>query len=155
MQKSLTNGLFYATIEKNAEHSACERINTMNVDFEAALQFINLESYDKAEASLNKAIKTEEDKGDKTTATQYRCVLGELFANLGRAQDAREQFEMVLEFCDSTHTLQAQRAISQRYIDAFDGKIPAPAPAKRNPSVPLIPKPVPDKGFIAGKMNKR
>lgn len=155
MQKTLTKRFFYATIEKNAEHSACERNKTMNIDYEAALQYIDLGNYEKAEESLNKAIKAELDKNDPSSAAKYRCVLGELFANLGRPDDARGQFEQVLEFCGTTHTLEPQRLISQRYIDAFDGKIPAPAPAKRNPSVPLIPKPVQDKGFISGKMKRR
>lgn len=155
MQKTLTKRLFYATIEKNAEHSACERKNTMNIDFEAALQYIDLEDYAKAEEKLNKAIKTEEDKDNPADAAKYRCVLGELFANLGRADEARAHFEQVVDFCSRTHTLEAQRRISQRYIDMFDGKIPAPAPGKRNPSVPIIPKPVQDKGFISGKMKRR
>lgn len=128
----------------------------MNIDYEAALRYIDLENYEKAEESLRKAIQTEEDKNDPTAATQYRCVLGELFANLGRADEARALFEQVIDFCDRTNTLGQQRMISRRFIDAFDGKIPSPAaPAKRNPSVPLVPKPVQDKGFIAGKMKRR
>lgn len=130
----------------------------MNIDYEAALQYIDLENYEKAEASLRKAIKTEEDRNDLTAATQYRCVLGELFANLGKADEARALFEQVIDFCARTNTLEPQRLIARRFIDVFDGKLPLPAPAapaKRNPSVPLVPKPVQDKGFIAGKMKRR
>lgn len=125
----------------------------MNVDYEAALQYIDLGNYEKAQASLEKAIETEESKNDMEAAAQYRCVLGELYANLGIVSSARAQFDEVLDYCTTTNTLPAQRNIAQSYIDAFDGKVPAPP--KRNPSVPLVPKPVQDKAFISGKMRRK
>lgn len=125
----------------------------MNIHYDAALQYIDLGNYEKAQTSLEKAISIEEEKGDITCAAQYRCVLGELFANLGDVPHSREQFEKVLDHCNATNTLPSQRVIAQRYIDAFDGKIPAPA--KRNPSIPLIPKPVQDKSFISEKMRRK
>ena len=62
----------------------------MNVEFEAALQYINLESYDNAISHLNKAIDKEMDEGNEGTAMEYRCVLGELLANLDRKEEARD-----------------------------------------------------------------
>lgn len=127
----------------------------MNVNYEAALQYIDIGNYEKAQESLEKAITIEEEKGDGLAAAQYRCVLGELFANLGNVENAREQFQRVIYYCDNTNTLGTQRKIAQTYIDAFDGKIPAPAKPTRNPSVPLVPKPVQDKSFISGKMRRK
>ncbi len=126
----------------------------MNIDFEAALKYIDLGSYDKAIEKLRSAIDKEKDNPE--TAAQYRCVLGELFANLGRKDESRAELEQVLDYCDETHTLEKQRAIAQTYIDAFDGKIahPAAQPAKRPGDVPLVPKPRQDKGFINRQSRK-
>ena len=121
----------------------------MNIDFEAALRYIDLGSYDKAIDSLKAAINKEIEKENDADATQYRCVLGELLANLGRKEEAREEFEQVLDFCDQTFILQKQRAIALAYLNAFDGIITeAPQPERRPGDVPLIPKPRQDKGFI-------
>lgn len=127
----------------------------MNMDFEAALKYIDLGSYDKAIEKLQSAI--EKESGDEDTAMQYRCVLGELHANLGNAAEARAEFEKVLAYCEETHTLQKQKAIAQTYIDAMDGKLEMPKqPAQKRPGdVPVVPKPVQNKGFISRQMSKK
>ena len=125
----------------------------MNMDFEAAMQFINMEQYDKAVEKLNIAIAKEEEK-DECMAIQYRCVLGELLANLGRTQEARAELVQVKEYCDKSHLLPKQNQIASTLIDVIDGRIKPPAPA-RNPSVPLVPKPVQNRGFISKQMGKR
>lgn len=129
----------------------------MNVDFEAALRYIDLGNYDKAEELLNSAIAKEEEEGKEETAVKYRCVLGELLINIGRVDDSRKEFDKVLEYCDETHTLTDQRKIAQTYIDFLDGKIKAPAKkaAQRPGDVPIVPKPVQNKAFISRQMNKR
>ena len=126
----------------------------MNMDFEAALKYIDLGSYDKAIEKLNSAI--EQVSADEDTAIQYRCVLGELHANLGNKDEARAEFEKVIAYCDEHLTLEKQRAIAQTYIDAFDGKLKAPQPAQKRPGdVPVVPKPVQNKGFISRQMNRK
>ena len=47
----------------------------MNVNFEMALQYINLGSYEKAENELKTAIAAETEKGNLSVAAEYRCVL--------------------------------------------------------------------------------
>lgn len=126
--------------------------SNMNVDFEAALRYIDLGSYDTAIKMLKSAIEKEADAPD--TATKYRCVLGELYANLGRQQESRAEFEQVLNYCESTCTLPQQRGIAKAFIDAFDGKAPAPEAEKRPGFVPLVPKPMQDRGFIAKQTRK-
>ena len=129
----------------------------MNVDFDAALRYIDLGNYDKAEALLNSAIAKEEEEGKEETAVKYRCVLGELLINIGRGNDARNEFDKVLAYCDDTHTLSEQRKIAQTYIDVLDGKIKLPAKkaAQRPGDVPIVPKPVQNKAFISRQMNKK
>lgn len=132
----------------------------MNVNFEAALQLINLGNYDKAIAELNKAIDAEMAKDNESTATEYRCVLGELLANLDRKEDARIEFATVVEYCEFSNSLSKQKAIAEVFIKAIDEGKPLPAgsvrPApKRNSALPLIPKPVQNKSFIAKQMGKR
>lgn len=124
----------------------------MNIDFEAALRYIDLGSYDTAIEKLKTAIDNEKENPE--AATQYRCVLGELYANLGRKDESRAEFEQVLDYCDDTHDLPKQRAIAKTYIDAFDGKIPVQEAAKRPGDAPLVPKPRQDKGFIARQSRK-
>lgn len=127
----------------------------MNFEFEAALRYIDLGSYDKAVEMLKTSIEKESE--DPGTAAQIRCVLGELYANLGNTEEARAEFEKVLDYCDQTNTLAKQRVIAQTYIDAFNGKLPPKVPqehTKRPGYVPLVPKPVQDRGFIAKQSRK-
>ena len=96
-----------------------------NLNYEAALKYIDLGSYDKAVEKLKLAIDEE-----------------------------------VIQFADENNVLATQRSIAKTYINAFDGLIP-PAPAasneteKRPGDVPLVPKPVQNKGFISRQMNKK
>lgn len=131
-----------------------------NLNYEAALKYIDLGSYDKAVEKLNLAIDEESSKDNDIRATEYRCVLGELFAQLGKEEEAREEFTQVIQFADENNVLATQRSIAKTYINAFCGLIP-PAPAASNETekrpgyVPLVPKPVQNKGFISRQMNKK
>lgn len=135
----------------------------MNVEFEAALQYINMENYDRAIECLNKAIDKEMEAGSEGMAMEYRCVLGELLANLDRKDEARDEFAAVVDYCDFSKKLPKQKVIADAFIKAIDEGGPLPriserpvgASAKRNPSLPLVPKPVQNKSFISKQMNKR
>ncbi len=128
----------------------------MNINFEAALRYIDLEDYDKAESELKTAIDTEMKNGSEGTAAEYRCVLGELLADLGKREDARKEFAAVLEYCDRTNTLPMQRRISGAFINAIDKGLPLPdfggEAQKRRP---VFAKPVQDKSFIVKHTNRR
>ncbi len=131
-----------------------------NINFEAALKYIDLGSYDKAVEKLKLAIDEESSKDNDTRATEYHCVLGELFAQLGKEEEAREEFTQVIQFADENNVLATQRSIAKTYINAFDGLIPPASAAsneteKRPGDVPLVPKPVQNKGFISRQMNKK
>jgi len=131
----------------------------MNTNFEAALRHIDLGNYDKAIEELNTAIDTEMDNDNEGRATEYRCVLGELLANLDRRDDARDEFAAVLDYCDYSRSLPKQRQISIAFIKAIDGGTPLPdfsrgkqdAPEQR----PIFAKPAQDKNFIIKQMNRR
>lgn len=131
-----------------------------NLNYEAALKYIDLGSYDKAVEKLNLAIDEESSKDNDIRATEYRCVLGELFAQLGKEEEAREEFTQVIQFADENSTLDTQRSIAQTYINAFEGLLPPipsanTEPANRPGDIPLVPKPVQNKGFISRQMNKK
>lgn len=137
----------------------------MNVEFEKALKYIDLENYDKAIASLNTAIMQEEDADNEADATKYRCVLGELYVSLDMEAQARDELTTVVEYCDKTNTLEPQRRIAKAYLNAYDG-IPLPADmmqreksdakkAARPGDLPLIPKPMQNKAFITKQMSKK
>lgn len=131
-----------------------------NLNYEAALKYIDLGSYDKAVEKLNLAIDEESSKDNDIRAAEYRCVLGELFAQLGKEEEAREEFTQVIQFADENSTLDTQRSIAQTYINAFEGLLPPipsanTEPANRPGDVPLVPKPVQNKGFISRQMNKK
>lgn len=82
-------------------------------------------------------------------------MLGELYANLGMVEESKEEFEKVIDFCDENFILQKQRHIAMTYIDAFEGRLPMPSqPPKRPGDVPLVPKPVQNKAFIARQSRK-
>lgn len=131
-----------------------------NINFEAALKYIDLGSYDKAVEKLKLAIEEEHANKNDICATKYRCVLGELYAQLGKEDEAREEFTQVIQFADENSTLDTQRSIAQTYINAFEGLLPPipsanTEPANRPGDVPLVPKPVQNKGFISRQMNKK
>ncbi len=132
----------------------------MNINFEAALRYIDLENYDKAVEELNKAIDTEMEKDDESRAAEYRCVLGELLANMGKLDDARDEFATVLDYCDYSKSLPLQRRISIAFIKAIDNKLPLPDFSRANSEKttndrPTIGKPAQDKNFIVKQMNRR
>ena len=131
-----------------------------NINFEAALKYIDLGSYDKAVEKLKLALDEESRKDNDPRATEYHCVLGELYAQLGKEDEAREEFTQVIQFADENSTLDTQRSIAQTYINAFEGLLPPipsanTEPANRPGDVPLVPKPVQNKGFISRQMNKK
>lgn len=97
----------------------------MDIHFDAALQLINMGNYDSAVRNLEKAIEAEEGKGDTKCAMEYSCVLGELLANMGETERARDEFNKVLGYCTVTNSLPDQRKIAQGFIDEFDGKLPS------------------------------
>ena len=88
----------------------------MNVNFEMALQYINLGSYEKAEKELKTAIDAEIEKQHLSIATEYRCVLGELLANLDRKDEADEQFKQVVDYCRKTGELKKQLEIAEGFL---------------------------------------
>lgn len=88
----------------------------MNVNFEMALQYINLGSYEKAEKELKTAIDAETEKQNFSIATEYRCVLGELLANLDRKDEADEQFKQVVDYCRKTGELKKQLEIAEGFL---------------------------------------
>lgn len=94
----------------------------MNINFEAALRFINMGSYDKAKDHLKKAIADERANDRESVAIEYTCVLGDLYSNLGEETNAKAMFDEVLEYCDRTHTLNKQRDIAAKFIRIFEFK---------------------------------
>lgn len=136
----------------------CERIFfIMNIDFEAALRYIDLGAYDNAVQSLQKAINTENEKNNHGLAIEYRCVLGELYFNLQKGKEAREEFAQVIEYCKKNGTHSKQLMIASRYTDILDGKVKPAADKALAPRthVPLVPKPMQNKEFISRQMNKK
>ena len=133
----------------------------MNIEFEKALGYIDTEAYEKAITSLNNAIMQEEDEDNLSTATEYRCVLGELCFRMGMEAQARDELNEVIRYCDETNTLAKQREIAKTLINAMDGILPEgaqqekPKAEERPKHIPLVPKPVQDKAFITKQMNKK
>ena len=127
------------------------------VEFDAALRYIDMGNYDKAIQYLNIAIKKAEEK-DETEAIKYRCVLGELYVNLGKTEEAKAEFNRVIVFTYENTTLPQQRKIASTFLQAIEGDLPMPseiAAAKRPGDVPMIPKPVQNRGFIDRQMSKK
>lgn len=121
--------------------------------FNMALGYINNGNYDKAVKLLNECIDDAKANDNPVEETQVRCVLGELYANLGNKEDAVNNFSQVLEYCNSTQSLPDQAKIAATYIKAIaEGK---PAGSDRPRNIPLVPKPVQNKAFITKAMNKR
>ncbi len=124
----------------------------MNINFELAIQYINLEAYDKAVESLQTAIKEETDNNNEKTAIEYTCVLGELLADLGKRQEAEQEFLKVIEFCDRTNSLHKQREIAKDFLDLFHGNVKLVTEAPETPRNVMI---LQSKGFIAKNQRKR
>lgn len=88
----------------------------MNINFEMGLQYINLGAYEKAEEALRTAIDKETEAGNAETAAEYRCVLGELLANLGKRKKSDAEFLLVVEYCKETGLLPKQLEIAEGYL---------------------------------------
>ena len=125
-----------------------------NPKFNMALGYINSGSYEKAIDLLNECINTATEEGNPQEATQVRCILGELYANLGKKEDAINNFAQVLEYCNNTQSLPEQARIAATYIKAITEGKPANLNNKSR-NVPLVPKPVQNKAFITKAMNKK
>ncbi len=127
----------------------------MNVNFEMAIQYINLEAYDKAVESLQTAIKEEADKGNEKGSVEYTCVLGELYADMGKKKEAIEEFSKVMDFCGRTNSLPKQRKIAKDFLDLFSGEtkmVTEPHPTVQTPTNVMG---MTSKGFIAKNQRKR
>lgn len=127
----------------------------MNVNFEMAIQYINLEEYDKAVKSLQTAIKEEADKGDEKASIEYTCVLGELYADMGKREESIDEFTKVLEYCNRTSSLPKQRKIAKDFLDLFMGEtkvVTEPHPTIQMPANVMG---MTSKGFIAKNQRKR
>ena len=125
----------------------------MNIDYEAALKYIDIGNYEKAAEKLNSAIAAAGDETDE--GMQYRCVLGELYANMGMVNLSQEEFSKIMKYTDENNTIPAQRAIAKSFLDAFSGKTPAPVKKAQRPGdVPLVPKPRQNAAFIAKQSRK-
>lgn len=128
----------------------------MNINFEAAIQYINLGNYEAAEKHLNKAIDEEKEKHNESAVAEYRCVLAEFLVNLGRKQEARGLFDKVVAYCNESSTLPEQRSIAMAYIRSIDMGLPMPNEMhKTHGSLPIVEKPMQNRSFIAKQMNKR
>lgn len=128
----------------------------INVELEAALQHINLGNYEKAMEKLQALIDSADEAQDEIKGAQYRCILGELYAQLGKKDEASKLFSKILEIPSEKDELSMQHNIARRYLEAFAGKAPMPgSPRKVAPSVPMMPKPTQNKGFIAKKMTRK
>lgn len=104
----------------------------MDIHFEMAIRQINMGAYESAARNLENAIDAEEGNGDTKSAMECRCVLGELLANMGETERAREEFNKVLGYCTVTNSLPEQRKIARDFIDEFDGKLPELFPKSEN-----------------------
>ncbi len=129
-----------------------------DVKFNAALGYIDRGNYEKAITLLNERIDEAVAANNEGEATEIRCVLGELYANLGNSAAANECFTQVKKYCSETNLLPAQAKIAEAFMKAIaEGRPVAPAASapKKSRSVPLVPKPVQNKGFITKAMSKR
>ncbi len=155
----MTKLYIYATIIISRHEYALvlktERNRKMNLELEKALQYIDLQAPDKAIECLKNAIKLEEDNGNEAAAVECRCILGEVYVINQNPEEARAEFEKVMEYSVNTNSLIKQREIAVMYLAAFDGKLPMPKAPQRPGDVPLITKPVQNKSFISKQMNKR
>ncbi|MBE6889004.1 MAG: tetratricopeptide repeat protein [Oscillospiraceae bacterium] len=132
----------------------------MNIDFQMALQYIDLGNYTKAVDSLRRAIETETTEGNNDAATEYRCVLGELYTRLDMKEQAIKELLIVKEYCDKNKSLPKQNAIATQILYAYqtnkiDELFKEEPKAKRPGYAPLVPKPVQDRSFISKQMSKK
>lgn len=127
----------------------------MNINFEMAIQYINLEDYDKAVESLQTAIKDEFGKNNEKGAIEYTCVLGELYADLNRKEESIDEFNKVLEYCERTNKLPKQRQIAKEFLDLFSGETKMTTEPRPTIQAPANVMGMTSKGFIAKNQRKR
>lgn len=94
-----------------------------NINFEMAIQNINLEQYDKAVEFLKTAIIEEQEAGNEKIAMEYTCVLGELYADLGRRNESITEFIKVLEFDKKNNSIPQQAKIAREFLEFFRGEM--------------------------------
>ena len=92
----------------------------MNINFEAALQLIDLGAYKEAVKTLKRAISEEENGGNESAAIEYTCVLGDLLSNLGEDDQAKTEFDKVLEYCNRTNSLPKKKQIASDFIGVYN-----------------------------------
>ena len=92
----------------------------MDINFVAAIYLINMGKYELAVEYLKKAIAEQENNGSTDVAIEYTCVLGELLANINETEEARKEFEKVVEYCEHTNSLYRQKEIAQRFLNEFE-----------------------------------
>lgn len=138
----------------------------MNIEFEKAIQYIDLGSYTKAVDCLKNAIEAETAAENDDIATEYRCVLGELYAQLDMEEQAIKEFTAVKEYCEVEHKLKKQNEIATKFLAAYqtgtieqllngEPNTKKSAKVQRPGYAPLIPKPVQDRSFISKQMSKK
>lgn len=94
-----------------------------NINFEMAIQNINLEQYDKAVEFLKTAITEEQEAGHEKIAMEYTCVLAELYADLGRRNESITEFIKVLEFDKKNNSIPKQAKIAREFLEFFRGEM--------------------------------
>ena len=92
----------------------------MDINFSAAIHFINMGKFKMAVEHLEKAIAAESDSGNMDSAIMCTCVLGELLANMGDRDRASKEFGKVVEYCNRTNSLGKQREVAQSFLDEFE-----------------------------------
>lgn len=95
----------------------------MNINFEAAIRYINIGESEQAIKELKEAIRSEIANNSENISIQYRCVLGELLHDLERDDEAAEEFKKVIDYCKRTGSLPNQEKIAEEFLKAINGNI--------------------------------
>lgn len=95
----------------------------MNINFEAAIRYINIGESEQAIKELKEAIRSEIANNSENISIQYRCVLGELLHDLQRDDEAAEEFKKVIDYCKRTGSLPNQEKIAEEFLKAINGNI--------------------------------
>ena len=122
-----------------------------NPNFNLALEYINAGNYEKAVAKLEVCINDAIAADNVSESMQARCVLGELYANIGKKGEAIDHFTQVVKYCTDTGLLRTQGQIAAEYLKALTEN----KPIKKPNHIPMVEKPVQDKAFITRTMNKK
>ena len=95
----------------------------MNINFEAAIRYINIGESEQAIKELKEAIRSEIANNSENISIQYRCVLGELLHDLQRDDEAAKEFKKVIDYCKRTGSLPNQEKIAEEFLKAINGNI--------------------------------